>query len=345
MPLKARLQRFFFKLRNWEFWPFSIVYFPVFFYYFYLIAKTRSFFFFTASNPSIDFGGMFGEKKSDIFKLIPDQYLPKTVLITKGEYEKAKGTAQQIGYPLICKPDIGERGIWVKVIKTEAELNNYLDRCPVDFLIQELVTYEVELGVFFVKYPGKKGQVTSIVQKGFFTVEGNGTDTVSKLLAEDMRSQLQVKTEKLDPKLLHYIPALGEKVLVEPIGNHNRGTTFLNANNQIDDALNNVFNEVSDQIHEFYFGRYDLRCASFESLKRGEGFKILELNGAGAEPGHIYHPGFSLLQAYRDILWHLGVLADISALNRNRGFSYWNFKEGYFKWKEHTRYIKMLKRT
>ncbi|MEQ9006518.1 MAG: hypothetical protein RLP12_01445 [Ekhidna sp.] len=176
------------RIKNWEYWPFAFLYFPVFFYYGWLVLKHRSFFFFTASNPSIEFGGMFGEKKSDIFKLIPEEYLPKTRLVEKGDIERASFLAEQIGFPLIAKPDIGERGVWVSKLEDQQQLKKYVASCPVNFLLQEVVDYPVELGVFFIKYPGKEGRVTSIVRKDFLSVEGDGQSTVGELLKKSTRA-------------------------------------------------------------------------------------------------------------------------------------------------------------
>ena len=123
MPKLSKVRLFLIKLKNWEYWPFSVLYFPVFFYFGWLALKARSVFFFTASNPSIDFGGMFGEKKSDIFDLIPERFIPVTRLVKKGDINQAKTDARHIGYPLIAKPDVGERGIWVSKIDSEGAAN------------------------------------------------------------------------------------------------------------------------------------------------------------------------------------------------------------------------------
>lgn len=337
------MKKFLIRLKNWEYWPFSVLYFPVFFYYGWLALKHRSFFFFTASNPSIEFGGMFGERKSDIFKLIPDAYLPKTFLIKKGDQERAAYTAEQLGFPVIAKPDIGERGNWVEKINDQTSLKKYVNNCPVDFLLQELIDLPIELGVFFVKYPDQRGKVTSIVRKDFLKVEGDGESTIRELLKQSTRAKM---TANLDSDYLKKaggnIPSKGVEVLIEPIGNHCRGTMFLNDVQEIDESLNEAFNTLADQIQDFYFGRFDLKCKSYEDLKQLKNFKILELNGAGAESGHIYQPGYSLWQAYRDIFWHLRVLSDICRLNRKRGHSYWSFKRGFKKWKSHQRYNRLL---
>lgn len=286
---------------------------------------------------------MFGEKKSDIFKLIPDEYLPQTVLVNQGDIERAAYHAEQIGFPLIAKPDVGERGVWVKKLNSQDELQTYTRECPVDFLLQEMVSYPIELGVFYVKMQGHEGKVTSIVRKEFLQVEGDGKRTLLELVKSIDRAQL---TANLNSDFLRkngdHIPGEGEIILIEPIGNHCRGTKFLNDNHQIDEGLNDAFNSLADQIPDFYFGRFDLRCKSYEDLKGLKNFKILELNGAGAEPGHIYQPGYPLWKAYRDIFWHLAVLSDISAQNRKKGYSYWSFRQGFSMWKSHRRYNHLL---
>lgn len=289
---------------------------------------------------------MVGEKKSDIFDLIPDRYMPKTLLVEQGDLAYAVVEAEKIGFPLIAKPNVGERGAWVSKIQDLEELKKYVGACPVDFLLQEMVEYPIELGVFYVKYPGKEGRVTSIVRKDFLSVIGDGENTVNSLLQMNTRALMTADLESDYLDLIgSNVPKKGERVLIEPIGNHCRGTKFLSDNHEIDAGLSRAFNELSDQIPDFYFGRYDLKCQSYEDLKELKNFKILELNGAGAEPAHIYQPGYPLWKAYRDILWHLSVLSDISAINRKKGHSFWTFKRGYKKWKDHQRYNSLLANT
>lgn len=321
------------RLTRWEFWPFSFFYFPIAFYWVWLCLRTRSLFFFTASNPSIEFGGMLGESKDKIYKNIPDQFIPKTykleASINKSDFLEKLET-EDIQFPFILKPDIGERGWMVALIKNQQQLDTYLEQIEVDFLVQEYIPYPTELGIFFYKYPDRaKGTISSIVMKDMLNVKGDGKSTVRTLVENDVRAKMQLeKMEAAENELLDYVPLFNETVELEPIGNHSRGTTFLNGNHLINKKLVDVFNEVSDQVDGFYFGRYDLRCTNIEDLYEGKNFKIIELNGAGSEPAHIYHPGFPLIQAYKDIIHHLKVLADISIINRKDGISYYSFKEG-----------------
>lgn len=332
------------RLQNWEYWPFSVLYFPVFFYYGWLALKQRSLFFFTASNPSIEFGGMMGEKKSEIFKLIPEEYLPTTFLVNTGDLSNAISASEKLGFPLIAKPNVGERGTWVQKLVDLESLQNYVQECPVDFLLQEMVVYPLELGVFYVRRPDETvGRITSIVKKEFLKVVGDGKSTIMELLQRNPRALM---TANLESHFLFQhgtsVPDLGEEVVIEPIGNHCRGTLFLNDTPKVNADLIAAIDKLARKIPDFYFGRFDLRCASYESLKELKEFKILELNGAGSEPAHIYQPGFSLFRAYQAIFWHLSILADISRLNKHRGVPYWSFKRGLKKWKEHQRYMRRL---
>ncbi len=330
-----------FKIRHFEFWPFSVFYFPVYFYYLWLSIKHRSFFFFSASNPKIESGGMLGESKWNIFQMIPKQYIPKTYLfppeISFQEITETMSNAG-LGYPIILKPDVGERGWMVEKIKNDTELSSYLKKINVPFLLQEYVSYPLELGVFYVKIPGEnKGKITSIVRKGFLSVIGDGKHTIYELLQEqeDKRAKLQFNfNSEFQKDMLSMVPDPGKAITVEGIGNHCRGTTFYNDNSQISRDLNKVFNDVCEQIPDFYFGRFDIRTESYDQLIKGKNFAILELNGAGSEPGHIYQPGYSLLKAYRDVIYHLSLLAKVSHKNHLRGIPYMTFKEAFMTYRQ-----------
>jgi hypothetical protein len=112
-------------------------------------------------------------------------------------------------------------------------------------------------------------------------------------------------------------------------GNHNRGASFINLHQQIDERLCNVFDRISNEAGEFYFGRYDLKCSSIEDLKAGKNIAILEFNGAGAEPNHIYDCGMDYWSALKIINQHWAHLYNIGRINYKRGIPYWGFGKGY----------------
>jgi hypothetical protein len=335
---------FFIRLTSWEYWPFGILQFPVFFYYFYLSLRARSFLFFSASNPGITMGGMFGESKYEIIKKIPGEYTPRTILIkipsTTEEVIKALST-HQFNYPVIFKPDIGERGYMVKKIKSDSDIPPYLEKIKTDFIVQEFVDMPLEFGVFYTRLPEEpSGRVTSIVTKEMLAVDGDGKSSLQELILRKDRAKLQWHKLKVTYEAqLDQVLAAGTKFELVGIGNHALGTTFRDGTRLINTQLSNSFDNISKQIDGFYFGRFDLRCQTVADLQCGK-VKIMELNGCGAEPAHIYEPGFSLFKAVWVMLIHWQNIYRISIQNRKRGVNFISFDEArqlYRKFKAATR--------
>ena len=333
------------KLKSWEYWPFELIYFPIFVYWVWLSLKARSLFFFSASNPSIENGGMLGESKIKILDRIASQYKPITFLVrpdTALDTLLDQIKTHQLHFPIIAKPDIGERGWMVEKIETTEALANYLQRVKVDFLIQEYVSLPLEAGVFYYRYPNAaKGNVSSIVIKEMLHVTGDGQSSIRELIMKNDRAKLQIQAleSKLSTDYLAQVPTTGQTLELVSIGNHCKGTKFLNGNHLINEELVNAFDALSKSIDGFYYGRYDLRCEDINALATGK-VMVMELNGAGSEPAHIYHPGFSLKEAYKVLFKHWRVLFDISKINNTLGVPYMTFKEGLSAYREVRRYNK-----
>ncbi|WP_159467022.1 hypothetical protein [Dyadobacter sp. 3J3] len=320
------------RLKSWEYWPFSVVYIPVFVYWFWLSIKARSFFFFSASNPSIESGGMLGESKIDILDLIADTYKPITVFI-KRNFEipafSAKLMTANLDFPVIAKPNAGERGWRVEKIMDINQLLAYHQQSPVDYLIQEYVDYPLEFGVFYYRMPDQlTGYISSIVQKEFLSITGNGHNNVGELILDNERAVLQWDLLKIKyAHALDMVLAKGKKMTLVSIGNHCLGTKFLNANHLITPELTAIFDQISTSINGFYYGRYDLRCSNLTDFYQGKNIKIMELNGAGAEPAHIYDPGFSIWEGWKVLLFHWHILFKISVQNHKNGVPYMKLAE------------------
>ena len=328
---------FFIKLKSWEYWPFGIVQFPVIVYFAWLCVRARSLVFFSASNPGITMGGMFGESKFDVLKKIPAQHTPVTILINAPATSKhvlALMNARDVHFPIIVKPDLGERGFGVQKIVDLRELEAYLATQRFDFMVQEFVDLPMEFGVFYTRFPNQKeGRVTSVVMKEMLSVTGDGRATLQELILGLDRAKLQWQTLKVKYRdvLTQRIPA-GERIELVSIGNHCLGTKFLDATYLINADLHKSFDAISHQIPEFYFGRFDLRCNRIEDLYTGN-VKIMELNGCGAEPAHIYHPGYSLRKALRVLFRHWRNIFIIARQNQRRGVSYTPLREAFVHYK------------
>jgi hypothetical protein len=326
------VRNFFFKLFHWEHWPFGIIQFPVFIMWIGYAIRERSLFYFSASNPGILAGGMMGESKFDVLELIPETVKPKTLLVKQPSslLEIVRLMQQsRLAFPVIFKPDMGERGWMVRKVHTEQEIEKYLSEIKTDFIIQEWVNLPMEFGVYYLRFPNqKKGFVNSITMKEFLFVEGDGAKTLEQLILEKDRARLQWKSLKTAyQKNLHEVLPKGKKVELVSIGNHCLGTTFINGNHLITAKLSESFDRISQQVKGFYFGRYDLRCGSLKDLEEGR-VMILELNGCGAEPSHIYHPGRSLWRGISDLVAHWKNMHRISKENYRLGVPYLSFREG-----------------
>jgi hypothetical protein len=157
--------------------------------------------------------------------------------------------------------------------------------------------------------------------------------------------ELGKKNQELEEriaKLEEIIPAGNIYVLSHAL-NLSRGGRLVSLEHEKTEGLLNVFDELSNYTKHFYYGRYDIKCKSIEDLKNGKNFTILEYNGCGAEPHHIYGNGNTLLQAYKIVLHHWSVLYRISKYNHERGFRYWELKRGMVFLKNAKRHFKILK--
>jgi hypothetical protein len=201
------------------------------------------------------------------------------------------------------------------------EIETILKSNSVDYIIQEFIDYPHEFGVLYARIPDcEHGKVLSITLKGFLTVTGDGNRTIEELLLENKRAWFQIdrlRNEK--PEILKTILAKDKKYVVEHIGNHCRGTEFINGNYLITENLHKVFDQIAKQFDGFYLGRFDLKAKSFEEFQKGQTIKIFELNGVTSEPGHIYDKNHSLMKAYRDIFNVMAEAYKISRINIKNG--------------------------
>ncbi len=288
------------------------------------------------------------ESKKEIYDLIPQQYYPKTCLFTP--QSSAEGVLQVIHengivFPFIAKPDIGQRGMQVKLVKDKSELTEYIAKSKVDFLIQEFVAFEQEIGIFYYRFPTKKtGKITGIVGKEFLKVTGDGNRTMEALIIQEPRFLLQLPVlRKTYGAQLKNVLKHGEEVVLVPYGNHSRGSKFLDLSAMADGPLQDMMNRVCSEIPEFYFGRMDIKFNTWEELREGRNFSIIELNGAGSEPTHIYDPKHSIFFAWKEIIKHLSLLQKISSINhKTKGTPYMTRAEGVKMLKENQKQVELI---
>lgn len=335
-------------ISNWEQWPFALIYFPISFIWFWYCIKARSFWFFSSSNPTITFGGFEGESKKEMYDQLPPHSYPKTIYILNSlsfEEVKKRITTHGFAYPFVVKPDVGMQGILFRKIEDEEQLKKYHERIPVEYIIQSMIEFPIELSVFYYRLPNeKKGTISGLIQKELLEVTGDGEKTLYQLILNHPRAKLRMQEmmERHEHRMERILEE-GHSFILSYAGNHNRGARFINLIHEADEQLLNLFDELSHYTEKFYYGRYDLKCRSLEELKQGKSYSIIEFNGCGSEPNHIYDAGISLGQAYTEILKHWKVLFAISKYNNVNGTPYWSFLKGYHFLKRARKHFTLLK--
>ncbi len=314
---------------RWEFWPPWFFYPPVVLYVAWLGIKHRGLTVFTAANPAIPDGGFIGESKHGILKgLAPSGiYVAHSALVPEAEAADRKLVRVQgflsdyaIDYPIVAKPDVGQRGLGVAILRSEQEVVDYFMRPRPDTVIQEFAP-GYEFGLFYYRHPDEAhGRIFSVTEKRFPVVTGDGKKTLEYLILKDDRTVCMAKFYLHHMRdRLSWVPQDGERVQLVEIGNHCRGTVFYDGAQNLTPELEAVIDGISRSFPGFYFGRYDVRTPSIDDFKKGRNFKIIELNGVTSEATHIYNPGSSLFAAYRTLAHQWRVAFEIGACNRARG--------------------------
>ncbi|MBI3449488.1 MAG: VTT domain-containing protein [Acidobacteria bacterium] len=316
------------RLARWEFWPPWLFYPPVVAYVLALGLRHRSPSLFTAANPAIDSSGFVGESKIGILRGLATGGAPvaRFRLLPAGleAVDRAALLAEfmareDLSFPVVLKPDVGQRGSRVAIARDVGEAARYLESAPFDVVAQEHIG-GLEYGLFYYRLPEEpRGHLLSITEKTMPEVEGDGVRTIEELILGDRRAacMARVYLDRLRPRLGE-IPRAGERVVLAELGTHCLGSIFLDGERLRTGELEDAVDRASAGYEGFHFGRYDVRATSEADLRAGR-FTILELNGVTSESTDIYDPRNSLLDAYRRLFAQWRIAFEIGRRNRDRG--------------------------
>jgi hypothetical protein len=305
------------------------------------------------ANPSFPAGGLVGESKSTVLDLAGLEaqrwFAPHVTTdctgATDADLEVALGRLAQagLGFPLVAKPDLGCRGAGVRPVRDREELRGYLTEFPLGerIVLQQLVPHEAEAGVFYVRLPGEaRGRIISLTLKYFPHVIGDGRSTLEALIRADPRAgQLAHLYLPRHAALLADVLPAGQAFRLAFAGSHSRGAIFRDGTRHVTEAMTRRFDAIAADIPEFWFGRFDIRFQSIERLQAGEDFRIVELNGAGAEATHIWDSRIPLLEAYRSLFRQWSLLWEVGARNRARGHRPEPVRSFWKRWRHEKRLV------
>ena len=315
------------RLTRWEFWPMWAFYPPVVLRVLWLGMKHRSPTLFTCVNPAMPTGGFVGDSKAATLGALAertDRVAPFR-LLHDGPPAQRMAAARlamrdlALDWPVVLKPDLGERGSGVGIIRDDAALLRYLESARGDIILQQYVA-GVEAGLFYYRMPGEvTGHLFAITDKRFPTVTGDGQRTLEALILAGERTVCMARfLFDRHRARLAWVPPPGEVVPVVELGTHCRGSVFHDGAQLQSEALEHAVDRVSHALPGFWFGRYDVRSPSHDALRQGE-FTVIELNGASAEATSIYDPRNSVFDAWRVLFRQWDVMFAIAARNREGG--------------------------
>ena len=313
------------RITEWEHWPTYTYYVPLLPFFFYRFLKEGHPNHYLTTNPGIPYSGNGTESKFNTLTLVEEKYRPKSLLLGIEDRNNLDGRLKELGltFPLIAKPDKGFRGYLVKKIGSPEELRAYLQQVQTDILLQEFVSYPNELGIFYHRIPGQdKGQITSVTIKEFLKVIGDGSKSIRQLIDDDSRARLYADLfTRIHINQIDRVLEKGETLVLSVIGNHSKGTRFVNGNHLIDQDLHDFMDKICRPMKGFYYGRLDIKYRDHESLLKAEDFKVIEVNGIISEPTHIYdasHENASFLNALRTINSHWKIMSQIAHINHHK---------------------------
>lgn len=312
---------------RWEFWPAWLLYAPVVLWVLALAIRYRGFDVVAAANPGIANGGLAGESKFDIQRRLPAEWAIPAVRLVPGPARQRAGALDEAmaargwRFPVALKPDVGQRGDGVRRIVDRAQAMHYLATVAEAVMAQPWSDTPFEAGLYYARTPGAdRGRLLSITDKRFAEVVGDGISTLEQLIRRHPRCRLQAATFLARHAASRAtVPPRGERVQLGVVGNHKQGTLFLDGRRLWTEALEQRVDAIARSIPGFFIGRFDVRYRDVEQLRAGKGLEIVELNGVGAEPTHIYDPHGSLLGAWRALFRHWSMVFAVGAANRRSG--------------------------
>jgi membrane protein DedA with SNARE-associated domain len=340
----ARLSRF----RHWEFWPAWMFYPPVGIYCTWLALKYRGLTVPTAANPGIFSGGLVGESKmatlEELF-LTSAEFTAQAELIVGDTQAARLDSLDEIrarfgmNFPFILKPDVGQRGAGVKLIRSQAQAEAYLRQTSAPLIVQRYAPGPLEAGIFYYRLPDEAhGHVFAITEKVFPVLVGDGKSTVTELVWSDPRARFMAdKYLQRFRQRQNEVLALGEELKLVEAGNHAQGCIFRDGSRLRTPELEARIDEISQKLTGFFIGRYDIRFASEDDLRAARNFQIIELNGAASEATNIYDARNSIFAAYRTLFRQWNLVFAIGDANRKRGCVPTKLSLVWQKWCEYSR--------
>lgn len=334
-----------------EYWPGWLLYAPLVPYLAWLSVRHGGLATPTCVNPGIEAGGGFvGERKSEIMRRLGGgpAVLDSALIAAGSDPGTRAGQAARFaherarGFPVILKPDVGQRGFAVRRVHSIEDARAYFETMRADAIAQVFHPGPHECGVVWARRPGgpkdaMQGFIYSITRKEFPVIVGDGSRTLGRLILEHPRYRRQagVFLTRVGGAS-ERVPGLGERVSLGIAGNHCQGTLFRDGSDLLTPALERAIDAIASRFEGgLDYGRFDIRYEREEDLRRGEGFAIVELNGSAGEPTAMYDPRRGPRFAYGLLFGQWRLLFELGAMRRASGVRPASVRSLMRAWRKH----------
>src|SRR5204863_9103833 len=96
----------------------------------------------------------------------------------------------KLEYPLVLKPDLGQRGDGIKLIRSVEQAEAYFRQTSAPLVAQRYAAGPLEAGIFYYRFPHEaRGHIFAITEKLFPILIGDGKSTVRELIWSDPRAR------------------------------------------------------------------------------------------------------------------------------------------------------------
>lgn len=286
--------------RTWshhEWWPAWTLYVPILPMAVVLAVRHRCLRAPLMVNPALPDSGLVGESKAAILhRLGAAPVLPWCLLPAASPTNRLARLEQWLHatghvWPVILKPDVGERGAGVRLIANASAAERWLTDHPRRALAQQFHPGPIEISIFWARHPGRIGKILSLTDKVFPVIVADGINSIADLIAAHPRFRLQseVFLKRLGARTT-MIPEQGTHISLGLAGNHAQGCLFRDGATLITPELSRAVDQWMRASPGINFGRFDIRAQDYRSVATGTGLAVVELNGLSSEPTAIYDP-------------------------------------------------------
>lgn len=263
---------------------------PGFFHRIALSAKHGSPAIYAAANPGLGhLGGVSGEEKSLLLAPFAGHALVAPFARIPAGDRDARITALAelvragtLAYPLVLKPDEGEKGVGVRIVTNDEESAKWFGEFKVDTLAQPFVKGR-EYEVLWSRAPkASEGAILAVVEKVRVSVQGDGKHTLERLiLASDTALDNADTFVRLNAGREDSVPPAGECVTLSEIGSVAKGARVSVRHGLTEAAgANAAINALVATVPGITWMRLDVRSESDEAFAAGR-FTVTEVEGAG----------------------------------------------------------------